>query len=89
MDDVSEERVRELLRDLFRELERTDSVGEETVAAARRLESGIEARLDAGTEAGDGALDDLVALQARFAASHPVAERILRDLVDHLGRIGI
>lgn len=87
---MSEERVRELLRELIRELERTDAVGQETVAAVRRLESGIEARIGAGTDAGgDGALDELVALQARFAASHPVAERILRDLIDHLGRIGI
>lgn len=86
---MSEARIRELLRELVRELERTDAVGEETAAAVRRLESGVEARLGAGTEGGDGALDELVALQARFAASHPVAERILRDLINHLSRIGI
>jgi len=34
-------------------------------------------------------MDDVVALEARFAANYPVAEKIVRELVDSLSRIGI
>jgi hypothetical protein len=32
---------------------------------------------------------DTLALEARFAANHPVAERLIREVIDTLGRIGI
>jgi hypothetical protein len=34
-------------------------------------------------------LENAIALEARFAATHPVAERILRELIAVLGRMGI
>jgi hypothetical protein len=34
-------------------------------------------------------LDDAIALEAVFAASHPVAEKIIRELINSLSRIGI
>jgi hypothetical protein len=34
-------------------------------------------------------LDDAIALEARFAASHPVAEKTIRELINTLSKIGI
>lgn len=34
-------------------------------------------------------LEEAVALEALFAAEHPTAEKILRELVNSLGRLGI
>jgi hypothetical protein len=34
-------------------------------------------------------LDDAIALEASFAAEYPVAEKIIRELINSLSRIGI
>jgi hypothetical protein len=34
-------------------------------------------------------LDDVIALEASFATSHPVVEKLIRELVNTLSRLGI
>ena len=85
---MSQEKVRQLLADLKAELARTERLDDETRALAQQLDDDIDKLLDE-SEPNSPELESAIALEARFAASHPVAERILRELVATLGRIGI
>lgn len=83
---MSSKRIRELLTELDTEMQSTRSVDAETRKLLRDLDDDIE-RL-----AGDGessALDLAKELESRFAAKHPVAERIARELADILAKMGI
>ena len=87
---VSQERVRELMVELIGELEKTESVDKETVEVARKLESDIEDLVNPEVDTAENTvMDDAIALEASFAASHPMAEKILRELVNTLSRLGI
>lgn len=85
---VSEERVKELLSQLREELASADSLDEETLELARRLDQDMDFIIEK-SEQRVPELENAIALEARFAASHPVAERIMRELVAVLGRMGI
>lgn len=71
---------------LQEELDKSRTVDAETLAMVRKLDRGIDDLLD---DQYSPVMEDAIALEARFAAQHPVAERILRELIDNLGRIGI
>ena len=87
---MSETRIKELLQELLAELESAESVDPETVATAKQLESGIEDLVNPEVDTSDSTImDDAIALEATFAATHPVAERIIRELINSLSRIGI
>jgi hypothetical protein len=87
---VSEQRIKELMSELVSELEKTESVGEETVSVARKLEADIHNFINPEVESTENTiLDDAIALEASFAASHPVAEKAIRELINSLSRIGI
>ena len=63
---------------------------EELLASAQQLELDIDALLNPEVDTSDNTvMDDVVALEARFAANYPVAEKIVRELVNSLSRIGI
>lgn len=85
---VSQERVKALLSELKAELAATDSLDEETLELARRLDQDMDMLIDR-SEPRVPELENAIALEARFAANHPVAERIVRELVAVLGRMGI
>jgi ABC-type transporter Mla subunit MlaD len=83
---VSKERLNELLSELNDELHNTGDVDEETKALLSELHDDID-RLT-----GDGfgsAVDRAKNLESRFAANHPVAERIAREFADLLAKMGI
>ena len=87
---MSEARIKQLMRELINELESAESVDEETVKVARQLEDDIHDLANPEVDTSDSTvLDDAIALEARSAARYPVAERILRELVNNLSRIGI
>lgn len=87
---MSETRIKELVKELLAELESADSVNPETVETARQLEAGIQDLVDPEVDTSDyTVLDDAIALEATFAATHPVAERIIRELINNLSKIGI
>jgi len=87
---MSEQRIKELLEELRGELQRTDGVDEALLASVRTLESNIGDLVDPAVDSDENTvLDDAIALEAVFAASHPVAEKILRELINSLSRIGI
>jgi hypothetical protein len=87
---MSEQRIKELLEELRGEMQRTDSVDEALLTSIRSLESNIGDLADPTVDSSENTvLDDAIALEAVFAASHPVAEKIIRELINSLSRIGI
>lgn len=85
---MSQERVKQLLSELRAELASADTFDEETLELARKLDQDMDLMIDK-SEPLVPELEDAIALEARFAASHPVAERIVRELVAVLSRMGI
>ena len=83
---LSSERLRELLGELDRELKTTDDIDAETRELLARLNTDLDA-LTSGEEASAG--DRAKELESRFAATHPVAERITREIADILAKMGI
>ena len=87
---MSEQRIKELINELIKELESTDGVTEEAVSVARQLEGNIDDLVNPEVDTSENTiLDDAIALEASFAASHPVAEKLIRELINTLSRIGI
>jgi len=87
---VSETRIKELVQELLTELEATESVNPETVATAKKLDASIQDLVNPEVDTSENTImDDAIALEASFAASHPVAEKIIRELINTLSRIGI
>ena len=87
---MSEERIKQLMKELLAELETQESVDADTVTTARKLESDIHDLVNPEVDTSENTImDDAVELEARFAASYPFAERILRELINNLSRIGI
>lgn len=83
---MSREKLRQLAAQLDKELRRTDDLDPETRALLQKLED----ELDEITDSGDDSLSGSVRqLESRFAAEHPTAARIARDLADILGKMGI
>ena len=86
---MSQQKVRLLLSELQLELARTEDVDEDTLALIRKLDQDIEELIESSEQRNSPVLDDAIALEARFAANHPVAEKLLREVIDSLARIGI
>ena len=87
---MSETRVTELMRELVAEIEGTPSLSKDVLASAKKLELGINDLVDPEVDTTENTiLDDAIALEASFSATHPVAAKIIRELVDSLSRIGI
>jgi len=87
---MNEERVKLLLKELLAEIEKGDEQDEELLASAQRLEEDVDALLNPDVDSTDNTvMDDMIALEARFASNYPVAEKIIRELVNNLSRIGI
>ena len=83
---MSSERMRELLAELNRELHNAGDFDPETRDALRQLNEDLD---EVAGNFRESALDRAKLLESRFAASHPVAERIARELADVLAKLGI
>ena len=83
---MSKERLSELLTELSTELHEAGDVDDETRELLGALHEDID-RLTA--EAQPSAVDRAQHLESRFAANHPVAERIAREIADLLAKMGI
>jgi hypothetical protein len=83
---LSKERLSELLTELSAELQGAGDVDAETRELLGALHDDID-RLTGETHS--SAVDRAKHLESRFAASHPVAERIAREFADLLAKMGI
>lgn len=83
---MSKERLSELLTELSGELQHAGDVDDETRELLSALHDDID-RLTGGDPS--SAVDRAKQLESRFAANHPVAERIAREFADLLAKMGI
>jgi proline dehydrogenase len=86
---MNQEKIKALLQELQQELSGPAQVDADTLALVKQLDSDIEQWLAAAEDVNSPLMEDAIALEARFAANHPVAERLIREVIDTLGRIGI
>lgn len=83
---MGKQRLTELLAELNQELHE----GNELDAETRRLLAALNADIERLTgTAEESPVARARQLESRFAASHPVAERIARELADVLAKMGI
>ena len=82
---MSSQRIRELLAELERELHTTTDIDAETRQLLRELDEDI----DEITGEDTSALDRAKQLESHFAANHPVAARIARELADIIAKMGV
>ncbi len=83
---MSKQRLSELLTELNQELRQAGDVDAET----RELLSDLHDDIDRLTgETHSPTVDRAKHLESRFAANHPVAARIARELADVLAKMGI
>lgn len=87
---MSNEKIKHLLSKLHDEIGDT-AVDNETRSLLRALESDIDDLLDAPTESTDttSVQDRARQLETSFAATHPVAERFIREMIDVLAKMGV
>ena len=86
---MSQDRIKTLLQQLQQELAKTTTVDAETLAQVKQLDSDIDQWIEDAEDVNSPIMEDAIALEARFAANHPVAERLIREVIDTLARIGI
>jgi vacuolar-type H+-ATPase subunit H len=86
---MSQERIKALLQQLQQELANTTTVDAETLAQVKQLDNDIDQWIEDAEDVNSPIMEDAIALEARFAANHPVAERLIREVIDTLARIGI
>jgi hypothetical protein len=83
---LSSERIRTLLVELDKELKSTGEIDAETRELLYKLNDDLD-EIAAGSQ--DTLSDSARELESRFAATHPVAERITREIADLLAKMGI
>lgn len=87
---MSEQRILELLEELQQELQGTEGLSDELASTVKKLESDIADAVNPEVDTSENTiLDDAIALEAVFATNHPIAEKLIRDLINTLSRIGI
>ncbi len=87
---MSEQRIKELISELLSEIKQTEGVDEQLVGTISQLESDIDDLVNPEVDSAENTvMDDAIALEAIFAVNHPVAEKLIRELINTLSRIGI
>ncbi len=87
---MTSERIRQLLAELRQEMQ-ADAMDAETRASLKRLDEDLHRLLQASDDGSEGKqlVDQARQLEAEFAASHPVAERVIREIIDALVKLGL
>jgi hypothetical protein len=85
---MSKERIRELLKQLHKELKSTDA-DDETIALVRELDADVRALIASSAPSQGAVTERMRNLEVQFSVKHPIAERILREIVDALAKMGI
>ena len=79
-----------LLTKLHDALGDTESTNTDLQAKVSEFERSLKQQLENEAQVNSTSLQDQInQLEAEFAAEHPTAERILREIMDVLGRIGV
>ncbi len=88
---MGDQKLRDLLARLQKELENTDEVDSETLELVRVLDTDINRLLesDPASDEFDNVMDRAKSVETRFAVEYPVAEKFLREIIDSLTKVGI
>jgi hypothetical protein len=82
-------KIKEILAELSRELQRVEDVDVDAREKMQELNQRVD-RMDTPALTDIEFLQDRAkALESRFAAEHPTLERIARELVDAIAKMGI
>lgn len=84
---MSKERIRELLTQLRQELGRTD-IDEDLEKLIGDLDDDIHSVIDDDADV-NAVVERAKELEAGFATHYPTAERVMREVIDTLVRMGI
>ena len=84
---MSKERIRELLSQLRQEIRNTD-VDDELQKLMGELDDDIHAVIE-NDEDVNAVVERAKEIEADFATSYPTAERVMREVIDALVRMGI
>ena len=84
---MSNERIKDLLQQLREEIRKTD-VDDEVHQLMSDLDDDIHGVIEDDADVG-AVIDRAKELEASFATRHPTAERVVREVVDLLVRMGI
>jgi hypothetical protein len=85
---MSNEKLKELLTAVHDEMEGTDADAE-TRSMLKSLDEDIHKVLGEGDADESPVMERAKRLEARFATTHPVAERIMREVIDTLVKLGL
>lgn len=87
---MSNEKIQDLLEKLHEEVRQT-KLDANTRSSLQELDSDIHQLLDTSTVEPSAAsvVEQAKLLEARFAVDHPTAERVMREVIDMLGKIGV
>ncbi|SMF51906.1 protein of unknown function [Alteromonadaceae bacterium Bs31] len=81
-------KLKTLANELRQALQDEESPDQEALGLLQNLEADLHQVIEQNLSTNE--MSDLLAeLQTRFAVSHPVAERYIRDIIDTLGKMGI
>lgn len=83
---MSSERIRTLLAELDKELKTTGEIDDETRGLLSKLNDDLD---DIAPGSDDTLSGNARELESRFAATHPVAARLTREIADLLAKMGI
>jgi len=88
---MNDNELNSLLAKLNEELEKTDRVDATTLALLHELQDDLRRLGASGAAAQDyeSVINQAQALETRFAADHPRAERFIREIMDMLAKVGI
>ena len=84
---MSKERIKELLAELREEIRKTDD-NEELDNLVGDIDREIDGVTDENADI-DAILEQVKKVEANFATTHPTAERVVREVMDLLVRMGI
>jgi hypothetical protein len=85
---MTSDRVKKLLMQLRREIENSD-VDAETRALMHELDADIHKALGQSANPVGGLIRRAEAVEVKFAVNHGIAEKILREIIDTLAKIGV
>lgn len=83
------ENIRAVLAQLRRELQRAEDVDIEAREILQELHRDVDQLEESDSTEIKSVLDRVKALETRFAARHPVLERIAGELADAIAKMGI
>jgi hypothetical protein len=86
---MSNQKLRELLEQLHKELERTDSIDENGRELLRNISADIQKFLDPSQENPESLLDRLQSAVDQFEVEHPAITAALSQMLNTLSNAGI